>query len=102
MASSTQPPEIVRVSQKGQATIPKSLREKFGIDTPGEVFIYEEGERIVVEPVPSLEELRGIHADEDRAPGEILEKVQELKEEEQRREEDRVARLRPSDDAGDE
>lgn len=102
MASNTQSPEIVRVSQKGQATIPKSLREKFGIDTPGEVFIYEEGERIVVEPVPSFEDLGGIHADDERAPGEILEKVRELKEDERRHEEKRATRLRPSDDAEDE
>ena len=55
MSSSTDGPTVVRVSQKGQATIPKDLRERFGIDAPGEVFIYEEGGRIVVEPVPSLD-----------------------------------------------
>ena len=71
MASSTQEPEVVRVSQKGQATIPKPLRDKFGIETPGEVFIYEEGERIVIEPVPELRQLHGIHAD-DAEPGEVL------------------------------
>ena len=102
MASTTRSPEIVRVSQKGQATIPKSLREKFGIETPGEVFVYEEGNRIVLEPVPSLEDLGGIHADTDREPGEVLEKVRELKEDEQRREEERATRLRPSDDVADE
>lgn len=101
MASTTRSPEIVRVSQKGQATIPKSLREKFGIDTPGEVFIYEEGDRIVLEPVPSLEELGGIHADTDRDPGEVLEKVRELKDDERRREKKRATRLRPSDDSED-
>ena len=41
MASSTNEPRVVRVSQKGQATIPKGLREKFGIETPGEVFVYQ-------------------------------------------------------------
>lgn len=101
MASITRSPEIVRVSQKGQATIPKSLREKFGIETPGEVFVYEEENRIVLEPVPSLEDLSGIHADADREPGEVLEKVRELKEDEQHREEERATRLRPSDDVAD-
>jgi AbrB family looped-hinge helix DNA binding protein len=86
MSSSTIEPEIVRVSQKGQATIPKALREKFGIETPGEVFVYEEADRIVIEPVPSLDELHGIHA-ADREPGEVLERVRELREEEERREE---------------
>ena len=97
MASSTDDPEIVRVSQKGQATIPKPLREKFGIETPGEVFIYEEGDRIIVEPVPSLEELHGIHAG-DHEPGEVLAKVREMKDEEKRRENERFERLRPSEE----
>ncbi len=96
MSSSTREPNVVRVSQKGQATIPKPLREKFGIDTPGEVFIYEEGERIVVEPVPSLEELGGIHASEDRGRGEMIEKVREHKREEFERDEERVDRLQSS------
>ena len=97
MASSTNDPEIVRVSRKGQATIPKPLREKFGIETPGEVFIYEEGDRIIVEPVPSLEELHGIHAG-DREPGEVLAKVRGMKNEEKRREDERFERLRPSEE----
>jgi AbrB family looped-hinge helix DNA binding protein len=97
MASSTNDPEIVRVSQKGQATIPKPLREKFGIETPGEVFIYEEGDRIIVEPVPSLEELHGIHAG-DHEPGEVLAKVRDMKDEEKRRENERFERLRPSEE----
>lgn len=101
MGSSTDGPAIVRVSQKGQATIPKPLREKFGIETPGEVFVYEEDGRIVVEPIPSIEELGGIHADDDRDDGEILERVRERKADEKRREADRAARLRPSD-SGDE
>lgn len=96
MASNARDPEIVRVSQKGQATIPKALREKFGIETPGEVFVYEEGERIVIEPIPTLDELHGIHAG-DREPGEVLEQVRRLKDEERERESERAERLRPSD-----
>ena len=96
MSSSTNGPEIVRVSRKGQTTIPKPLREKFGIETPGEVFIYEEGDRIIVEPVPSLEELHGIHAG-DHEPGEVLAKVRDTKDEEKRREDERFERLRPSE-----
>ena len=98
MASSTNGPRVVRVSQKGQATIPKRLREKFGIETPGEVFVYEEQGRIIIEPVPSPDELHGIHAGEHER-GEVLERVREMKDEEQRKEEDRVERLRPSEDA---
>jgi AbrB family looped-hinge helix DNA binding protein len=97
MASSTDEPTVVRVSQKGQATIPKGLREKFGIETPGEVFVYEDAGRIVIEPVPSPDELHGIHA-EGHERGEATERVRELKDEEKRREAKRSERLRPSED----
>jgi len=96
MASSTRDPEVVRVSQKGQATIPKPLRDKFGIESPGEVFIYEDEGRIVIEPVPELTELHGIHASEGD-PGEVLATVRAEKEAEKRREEDRADDLRPGD-----
>ncbi len=98
MASSTNEPIVVRVSQKGQATIPKGLREKFGIETPGEVFVYEEQGRIIMEPVPSPDELHGIHAGEHER-GEVLERVREMKDEEKRKEEEQAERLRPSKDA---
>ncbi|WP_424019981.1 AbrB/MazE/SpoVT family DNA-binding domain-containing protein (plasmid) [Halorientalis pallida] len=95
MRSNTTEPEVVRVSQKGQATIPKPLREKFGIETPGEVFVYEADDRIVIEPVPSLEELHGIHAGEDE-PGAVTAKVRELRAAEKEREDERAEAFRPS------
>ncbi len=98
MTSSTSEPTVVRVSQKGQATIPKGLREKFGIETPGEVFVYEAGGRIIVEPVPSPDELHGIHAG-GHERGDVLERVRETKDQEERQEAARVERLRPSEDA---
>ncbi|EMA50059.1 transcription regulator [Halococcus morrhuae DSM 1307] len=98
MASSTSEPEIIRVSQKGQATIPQHLREKFGIDTPGEVIVYEDEGRIIVEPLPPAEELHGIHAGEHE-PGEVLAKVREINDEEKQREEETAERLRPNEDA---
>lgn len=98
MASNTKELEVVRVSPKGQATIPKTLRERFGIETPGEVFVYEDEGRIVIEPVPSPDELHGIHAG-DHEPGAVLERTRELKDEERRREESRADQLRPPEDA---
>jgi bifunctional DNA-binding transcriptional regulator/antitoxin component of YhaV-PrlF toxin-antitoxin module len=98
MASKTTEPEIIRVSQKGQATIPQRFREKFGIDTPGEVLVYEDEGRIIVEALPPAEELHGIHAGEHE-PGEVLAKVRELNDEEKRREEETAERLRPDEDA---
>jgi AbrB family looped-hinge helix DNA binding protein len=67
MGTHTADTEVVRVSQKGQLTVPQSLREKFDIETPGEVFVYDDGGRIVIRSVPSLEELHGIHADTDES-----------------------------------
>lgn len=80
-------PEIVRVSPKGQATIPQSLRERFGIDAPGEVFIYESDGQIVVEPVPDLDDLHGIH-DDDRESGAVLDRARELARVDRRQEAD--------------
>lgn len=90
--SSTSDPEIVRISQKGQATIPKELRDELGIETPGEVFVYREDDRIIVEPVPSFEELHGIHAG-DHEPGAVLAKAREMAADDRRREAERAAKL---------
>lgn len=37
------------VGERGQVTIPKSLREQFGIEGGDEVVIYEEGGQLVIE-----------------------------------------------------
>ena len=92
MPSNTGEPEVVRVSQKGQATIPKALRKKFGIEAPGEVFVFEEDGRIVLEPVPTLEELQGIHAG-DREPGEAMAKARKMRAEDRRMEQEKADRL---------
>jgi AbrB family looped-hinge helix DNA binding protein len=97
MASRTPEPELIRVSQKGQATIPQRLREKFGIDTPGEVLVYEDDGRIIVEPLPPATELHGIHAGEHES-GDVLAKVREMNEEEKQREAETAERLRPDED----
>lgn len=46
----------VRVTSKGQATLPKEYRQALGIRAPGEVVVRLEDGRIVVEPVRSLAE----------------------------------------------
>lgn len=94
--SEIEDPEIVQVSQKGQATIPKTLREKYGIEAPGEVFIYDDDGRIFIEPVPTMEELGGIHAG-DHEPGEVEAKVRELRAEETEHEETDAERLSPDE-----
>lgn len=85
MSSNTDTGEIIRVSKKGQATIPKELRERFGIETPGKVHIHEEGGKIVVEPLPSVEAMQGVHAGRYEK-GTVLEHLREMKEEDKHRE----------------
>lgn len=49
--------EVISVTKKGQATIPKRLREKYGIKNK---VIFEENEcGIVLKPVPSPSQERG-------------------------------------------
>ncbi|WP_435160882.1 AbrB/MazE/SpoVT family DNA-binding domain-containing protein [Halorubrum sp. SY-15] len=58
---------IVSLSQKGQATIPKALRDKHGIDPGSRVRIREnEAGEIVVEPLASLHDFRGAATTSDR------------------------------------
>ncbi|MEF8776116.1 MAG: AbrB/MazE/SpoVT family DNA-binding domain-containing protein [Haloarculaceae archaeon] len=80
------------MSKKGQATIPKKLRERFGIETPGKVLIHEEEGKIVVEPVPSVEEMQGVHAGRYEA-GEVLEHLQEMNEADRELEREREERV---------
>lgn len=80
MASSTTESRVVRASQKGHATIPRGLREKLGIETPGKVFVYEGQGRIIIEPVLSPDELHGIHAGTHER-GEVLERAREMMDE---------------------
>ncbi|PSQ04588.1 AbrB/MazE/SpoVT family DNA-binding domain-containing protein [Halobacteriales archaeon QS_6_71_20] len=99
MSSNSCDPAVVRVSEKGQATIPKALREKFGIEAPGKVFVYEADGRVVLEPVLSMADLHGIHAG-DREPGAVSDRVQEVREAEREHEDERAGRFRHDEDDG--
>jgi AbrB family looped-hinge helix DNA binding protein len=92
MASNTNDGGVIRVSKKGQATIPKKLRERFGIDTPGKVLIHEEDGKIVVEPLPSVEEMQGVHAGRYEK-GEVLEHLREMNDEDKKLERERDERI---------
>ena len=87
MPSSTDAGEIIRVSKKGQATIPKALRERFDIETPGKVLIHEEEGKIVVEPLPSVEAMQGVHAGRYET-GDVLEHLRAMHEADQQLERD--------------
>jgi len=92
MFSNTNDGTVIRVSKKGQATIPKKLRERFGIETPGKVLIYEAEGKIVVEPLPSVEEMQGVHAGRYET-GEVLGHLREMKEEDEQLEREGNERL---------
>ena len=71
---------VVSVTEKGQATIPKQLREKHGIPAPGRVkFLENEDGEIVVRPVGSMREFRGLEreGDEDRPATAVLREERE-------------------------
>lgn len=46
-----------RVGERGQVTIPKALRERFGIKGGDDVVIHEQGGKLVIEQPVSREEL---------------------------------------------
>jgi AbrB family looped-hinge helix DNA binding protein len=55
--------KVVSVSARGQATIPKEFREELGIDAPGRVkFVRTEDGEIVLRPIRSVRDLRGVLA----------------------------------------
>jgi AbrB family looped-hinge helix DNA binding protein len=83
MSSSIDCGEVINVSKKGQATIPKELRERFGIEAPGKVLVREVDGKVVVEPLPSVEEMRGVHAG-DYEDGAVLSHLQEMRREDER------------------
>ncbi|EMA57658.1 AbrB/MazE/SpoVT family DNA-binding domain-containing protein [Halorubrum kocurii] len=80
--SETESEKVVSVSSRGQATIPKEFREELGIDTPGRVkFVRTEEGDIVVRPIHSVTDLRGILKDktddQGRSATERLQKERE-------------------------
>jgi len=61
--SETESDKVVSISSRGQATIPKEFREQLGINTPGRVkFVRTDEGEIVVRPIHSVTDLRGILA----------------------------------------
>ena len=51
--------KLMMVTQRGQATIPKDLRDAFDIDAPGRVTMEATDEGILVKRVPTPAELTG-------------------------------------------
>lgn len=84
--------KVVSVSARGQATIPKDFREELGIDAPGRVkFVRTEDGEIVVRPITSATDLRGILAGQTDTDGRS---ATERLADERSRDADREAELR--------
>jgi len=62
---------LVKVTSKGQVTIPNEIRKKLGIRTEDKVDFILDGERVVMVPVKTLRDLRG--AVKAKAEGDIAE-----------------------------
>jgi antitoxin PrlF len=71
---------IVKVTRRGQTTIPAELREKFGI-REGDKLVVEATEKgILFKTVPRLEDLAGVDA-KYGSPEEIKKEIDKLREE---------------------
>jgi len=87
--------KVVSVSARGQATIPKEFREELGIDTPGRVkFVRTEEGEVVVRPITSATDLRGVLAGKTDDAGRT---GTERLDAERNRDAERASRLRERD-----
>ena len=51
---------LAKITTKGQVTIPKALRDAFGIRPNDKVDFEREGKKIVLVPLKTLKDLRGV------------------------------------------
>lgn len=52
--------QVASVSEDGQATIPEEFREELGVEPSGWVTFVKEDKKIVVRPIWSVTDLRGV------------------------------------------
>ena len=71
---------IVKITRRGQTTIPAALREKFGIKEGDKLVVEATEKGILFKTVPKLENLAGIDA-KYGTPEEIKKEIDKLREE---------------------
>lgn len=71
---------VVKVTRRGQTTIPIALREKYGIKEGDELVVEDTGEGLLFKVLPKLEELAGIDAKFGKVE-EIKQEIEKLREE---------------------
>lgn len=72
--------QTVKVTRKGQTTIPAKIREKLGIKEGDTLTVEAIGNQIIFRPIPTLEDLCGVfagHAD----IAELKKEIDEMREE---------------------
>jgi len=72
--------KIVKVTRKGQTTIPAEIREKLGIKEGDELAVEAIDQQIVFKPIPKLEDCGGIFAGEANVT-ELKKELDKLREE---------------------
>ena len=71
---------VVKVTRRGQTTIPQELREKYGIKEGDDLLIEDIDGRLVIRRVPKLQDLAGTDSDSDEAE-EVKKEVEKMREE---------------------
>lgn len=71
---------IVRVTRRGQTTIPVELREKYGIREGDELIVEDTSGGLLFKVIPRLEELAGVDSKFGKAE-EIKREIEKLREE---------------------
>ena len=72
--------EVVKVTRRGQTTIPKRFREALGIREGDELLVELRGGALVFRPIPKLVDLIGVDADYGD-PEEVKREIEKLREE---------------------
>lgn len=72
--------KIVKVTRKGQTTIPVQIREKLGIKEGDELAVEAIDQQIVFKPIPRIEDCAGIFAG-NADVAELKKEIDKLREE---------------------
>lgn len=71
---------VVKVTRRGQTTIPAELREKFGIKEGDELLVEATEKGLLFKPIRKLEDCAGIYAKYGKVE-EIKKEIEKLREE---------------------
>ncbi len=71
---------VVKVTRRGQTTIPMALREKYGIKEGDRLVVEDTGGGLLFKVMPKLEDLAGVYAKFGRVE-EIKKEIEKMREE---------------------